>query len=121
MFETWKARRLINEMRSGSIRENADTVDKLRAIGPAAIKPLVKGLSDKAYRVKLECIRALGYIGDPQAIPAIEPLLKHKNEVVQDYARHALDRLYAIRDGRPVPAAKPQPMVGRAYDEPTAP
>jgi HEAT repeat protein len=92
-FGAFRAKQLIGELAKGSIRENADTVDKLRAIGRPAVGPLIKGLKHKTYRVKLECIRALGHIGDPKAIPALEPLLGHRNEIVREYALTALTRL----------------------------
>jgi len=95
MWEKYKAKRLISQLAIGSIRENSDTVDKLRAIGPPAVKPLIKAISSKNYRVKLESIRALGHIGDPRALPAIEKMLKHKNEIVREYAQQALKNLKA--------------------------
>jgi HEAT repeat protein len=94
MFERLKARLLIKDLEEGSIRENSDTVDKLRAIGPDAVDALIHGLKSKKYRVKLECIRALGYIGDPRAIPHLETLGDHHNDVVRQYAHAALERIH---------------------------
>jgi len=93
MFERLKAWLLIKDLEEGSIRENSDTVDKLRAIGSDAVGALIRGLGSKKYRVKLECIRALGYIGDPRAIPHLEKLRSHHNEVVRQYAETSLTRI----------------------------
>ena len=93
MLARVKAWLLIKDLEEGSIRENSDTVDKLRAIGPAAVTALIRGLNNRKYRVKLECIRALGHIADPRAIPSLETLRGHHNDVVRQYAEAALQRI----------------------------
>jgi HEAT repeat protein len=93
MLDRVRAWFLIANLAEGSIRENSDTVDKLRAIGAPAVGPLVRGLGKRKYSVKLECIRALGYIADPRAVPHLEKLLAHPNDVVREFARTALDRI----------------------------
>ena len=92
---------LLSALGEGSVRENSDRVDKIRSIGKPAVKPLIRALNTGDLQVKLECIRALGHLHDMRAIPALESLLDHREEIVRQQADIAIQAIRSfIKEGR---------------------
>jgi HEAT repeat protein len=63
---------------------------------PAAVEPLIEALGViQEYWGPMFIARALGEIGDPRALPALQSLLKHKDSVIQGEAREAIGKIQA--------------------------
>jgi len=60
---------------------------------------LVTYLSDPVPGVRKGMVLVLMQIGDPAAIPAIEPLLSDPNKEVADQANRAISRLQMVSSG----------------------
>ena len=60
---------------------------------PQALEVLFLALQDNHPEVLVEAIDALGYYGNRQAIPRLQPFLEHHDEDVRDAAEDALDSL----------------------------
>jgi HEAT repeat protein len=58
-----------------------------------AIEPLIDALQDEHVGVRGAAANALGNIGDPAAVPYLQPLLRHTNAQLVVWAAFALTRL----------------------------
>ncbi|MCL4248729.1 MAG: HEAT repeat domain-containing protein [Anaerolineae bacterium] len=58
-----------------------------------AVEPLIEALTAPGYQTPLFAAEALGKIGDPRAIPALEPLLQSEHDRYREVAGQALRRL----------------------------
>jgi HEAT repeat protein len=67
--------------------------DALAAIGQAAIDPLNKAMESPDAGVRIEAVRALSNIDDPQAIPPLLAALNDSSRVVEFWAEQGLERL----------------------------
>jgi HEAT repeat protein len=56
-------------------------------------EPLLAALGDAVPGVRTAAASALGWLGDPRAIPTLQSALKDPEERVQDRAWCALDRI----------------------------
>jgi len=75
-------------------------------LGSGVLAELVRYLSDPVPAVRIEMARVLMEIGDPAAIPHLEPLLADPNSKVADSANRAIARL---KQGRLSASAAPIP------------
>ncbi|MEZ6101482.1 MAG: HEAT repeat domain-containing protein [Pirellulaceae bacterium] len=88
---------LLND-KEPTVREHA--AEALGDIGPTASRAavaLIAALDDEYVKVRRDAVRSLGQI-DPDrtiAVPAIEKMLEDPEQIVQDAARQALERLNA--------------------------
>jgi HEAT repeat protein len=72
----------------------AEAVRQLQFGEPGAVVPLlVQALADLELPVVLEAVDSLKFLGEPGAIPDLEPLLEHPDPRVQTEARAAIERL----------------------------
>lgn len=58
-----------------------------------AIEPLIDALQDEHVGVRGAAANALGTIGDPAAVPYLQPLLRHSNPQLVVWAAFALTKL----------------------------
>jgi HEAT repeat protein len=58
---------------------------------------LVTYLSDPVSTVRREMVQVLMDIGDPAAIPYLEPLLRDSDSKVSDWANRAIARLQRVQ------------------------
>lgn len=65
------------------------------SIGDPAVPGLVKALFDRNNAVKRAAAKALGKIGNPRAIKALEVAIKDQNAGVRKMCKQALERLEA--------------------------
>ena len=115
---------LVRDLGADDAKVREAAMQKLRAIGPAAVPALEKaarsddpetslrarellrsmtgGAQAKAVR-RLMALRALGELKEAEALPALRPLLESKDLFVADYARQAI----AAIEGKP--SARPRP------------
>ncbi|MCA9905002.1 MAG: HEAT repeat domain-containing protein [Anaerolineae bacterium] len=63
-----------------------------------AVEPLIEALAAPGYQTPLFAAEALGKIGDPKAIPALEILLQSEHERYREVAGQALQRLQRKND-----------------------
>ena len=67
--------------------------DALAAIGQAAIDTLAQAMTSPDAGVRIEAVRALANIDDPQAIPSLLVALNDTSRVVEFWAEQGLERL----------------------------
>lgn len=68
--------------------------DALIHIGPPAVPGLIRALeNDVESRVRVNAARALAFIGDPAAIPALFRALEDESNLVQHWADEGLERM----------------------------
>lgn len=80
--------RCLNE-ESLQVQEAASEI--LAGIGDGRVfDPLVKALGSTDWIVRMHAIKALGRIGEPEAVPALVPLLQDKVKAVREEAAGAL-------------------------------
>lgn len=65
----------------------------LAAAGPDAISPLTDAMRSELPQTRIEAVRALGQIGDPDAIPPLFAALSDTSAVVVHLAEVGLERL----------------------------
>ncbi|MCC6616934.1 MAG: HEAT repeat domain-containing protein [Anaerolineae bacterium] len=75
-----------------------------------AVEPLIEALRAPGYQTPLFAAEALGKIGDPRAIPALQPLLQSDHERYREVAGKALVRLQS-RDKKDEIAREPEPSA----------
>lgn len=67
--------------------------DALVEIGPIAVRPLVKSLKNERVNVRCDSTRALGELGDAQAVPYLVEMLQDDWVNVRIYAVQSLGKL----------------------------
>lgn len=67
--------------------------DALEQAGSAAVPVLLRVLETGSYAVRLEAIRALAAIGDPQAIPALYAALDEDSALMEYFASQGLEKM----------------------------
>lgn len=55
-----------------------------------AVDPLIRSLSDEDWRVRQKTVWALGYLGDPAAIPALRRAYRNELEGVREMIAEAI-------------------------------
>jgi hypothetical protein len=70
-------------------------IEALGASGAPAVPALMDALAERQPALRLAACKALGDIGDPQAIPHLETLLQVRSRTLRDTARHAVERIQA--------------------------
>ena len=98
---TWfKTKMLIRSLGTGTIRKRSDRVEELYLIHRPAVVPLIRVLDGFDTDVINDALRALARIGDRRAVPAIEALSDHEDELVREHASWALRVLHASDTGK---------------------
>jgi HEAT repeat protein len=64
-----------------------------RTGAPRAVGPLVQALSDEDWRVRQKTAWALGYLGDPEAIPALKRAYRDDIEGVREMITEAISMI----------------------------
>jgi HEAT repeat protein len=105
--------RLLDPPSSEWPEELRDTIaHAMHAIGEPAFQVLIHALDDTEPWVSCAAARALGQIGDPQAIAPLAELTKQKHSMVRSFATQALAK---IADVRAVRAALNTDEAPRAF------
>jgi HEAT repeat protein len=100
-----KASRLIATLSRGSIRENSDTVDKLRRLGEFAVEPLIRALNDPDRVTRLEAVRTLGHVATPDELRPLVDLSKSEYDPeLAGAAKKSIARILARGDRRTHPS-----------------
>ncbi len=76
--------------------------DKLIKMGEHAVMPLIKALQDKHWKIRSESAKALGEIGDIQAIEPLIQALQDGDIAVQKQVIRALGKLKDVRAIEPL-------------------
>ena len=95
-----RANRLIATLARGTVRENSDTVDKLRRIGEPAVAPLIRALHDPDFVTQREAIRALGHLGSVDALRPLTALAKEADPDLATEVHRAIARILTKSERR---------------------
>jgi HEAT repeat protein len=58
-----------------------------------AVEPLVQSLADESDIVRNAAVKALGLIGDPRALPALQRAVDEDTETIAKWAKEAIERI----------------------------
>ena len=87
----------------------------MRKAAERAIEPLQERLQDSRPEVVAAAAQFLGHSGNPQAVPLLTPLIRHRAEGVREAALHALAEIGGREIARPaIPPLKDESVVVRA-------
>jgi hypothetical protein len=86
-----EAARSLGRIKDRYCREGA--AEGLGDMGEKAVSPLIGGLTDQDWHVRMGAVIALRIIGDPDAVPYIEELLSDENRFVRREAVKSLGRI----------------------------
>jgi hypothetical protein len=92
-------------------RTRAAAARQLGGVGPAAVDPLVALLEAPEEGRRWAALRALGEVGDPRAIPALEA-----RAAALDFRETALDAIDRIRRRAPRPRGVPAPRRPDSFE-----
>ena len=67
--------------------------DALAALGASALLGLTEKLQNGGLLAQIQAARALAFLGDPSAVPALFAALDHESQIVQHWANQGLERL----------------------------
>lgn len=106
LFKQIRASQLISTLADGTIRENHDTVHRLREMGGAAVPPLLRALSSDDYTTQTEAVRALGMLKDPEALGPLTEKRKHADPAMVELIDKALEKILAKHNDLEHPLAQ---------------